>query len=833
MSGESSKPTCLESGSLIDNLRIVRMLGQGSFSISYLAKDQIQGGEFVLKEYFPQQSALRLDDGRLQAISSETAADFKQGLQQFLSEGRGLAGLQHPNIIEVMRCFEANGTAWLQMPFYPGETLAELLQRKKTLDAEQIKSLLLPLLDALKYSHQHSVIHQDIKPANIYITAEGVPLLLDFGATLLPAPGPKSGNLGSPGYAAPEQELGSGPIGPWTDIYGFSASLYRVATGRIPTAASQRLEAVEKGLPDPLLPLVQQAAADLLSAAPSARPAVWPSDWLDAINAGLKLKTDQRPHSVADWSRSFSLLESKPRQSVLRGRPKLPQENAEYDTEGRAWLPIILLGLFALGLIVLVFYLMTGGPDSPSDPDQTATLQQVDAGSDTALGNRDPEQNRRWLEALEADTIYGYQRYRQDYPNSIHEADALQHLARLDDALWQASDAEGSRSAYQTYLEQLPLGRHEAEAMIRLDALDRAATESERQQTLRQEQDNLAWQQARTQRSIAAIDQYIAEFPDGEHLSAAQSLRRELNDSVNDGSAFATARKLHTRKAYQAYIDGFPRGQHVTAALAAIDGLTLRPGKRFRDCDLCPDLVVLAGGSFWQGADKDSTTSLANEKPQRKVVIDKAFAIGIHEVTLAQWDACVADGGCSQTTDNGWGRGARPVMMVSWNDAQAFVEWLSKKTSERYRLPSESEWEYAARAGESEEWPDANPAGVCEVANIAGSETGFRWAHQVCADPFALETAPVGSFPANTSGLHDTLGNVAEWTLDCMSLSYHDAPADGSANNRGLCNSRVTRGGSWFSGARESRLSARFNLKAGDRNDFTGFRVVRELPPSS
>ncbi len=824
MSGAFSKTFCMEAGSLIDNLRIDRVLGQGSFGISYLAHDRIQGGEFVLKEYFPSQSATRTEDGLVRASSAETEADFNQGLQQFLSEGRMLAGLQHPNIIEVIRCFEARGTAWLQMPYYPGETLGELLQRNNTLNAGQIQSLVLPLLDALKYLHQHSVTHQDIKPANIYITDSGAPLLLDFGAALMTSRAAKSGSLGSPGYAAPEQERDYGTVGPWTDIYGLSASLYRVITGTIPAAASQRLEALEKDLPDPVLPLLQQVTTDL------------PPAWLAAINAGLRLKTDQRPHSVQDWSRSLSLPEPSPRQSVLRARPVLPEASTEYDTEGRAWLPIILLGLFGLGLLVLVFYLMTGGPDNTSEPDQTATGQQSEAvkpDSGKALDSRDPEQNRRWQEALEADTIYAYQRYRQDYPNSSHEADAVQHLASLDDALWQASDTEGSRSAYQNYLEQLPLGRHEADAMIRLDALDRAATESDRQQTLRQEQDKLAWEQARAQRSITAIDQYMAEFPDGQFLSAAQSLRRELSDSANDSTAFATAQKLHTRKAYQAYIDAFPRGQHVTAALAAIDGLTLRPGKKFRDCDLCPDMVVLAGGSFWQGTDKDSTTSLANEKPQRKVVIDKAFAIGILEVTLAQWDACVAEGSCNQTNDNGWGRGARPVMMVSWNDAQGYVEWLSKKTRERYRLPSESEWEYAARAGETDEWPDANPAGVCNVANIAGSETGFRWAHQACADPYALETAPVGSFPANSFGIHDSLGNVAEWTLDCMSLSYHDAPADGSANNRGLCNSRVTRGGSWFSGARESRLTARFNLKAGDRNDFTGFRVVRELPPAS
>ena len=368
---------------------------------------------------------------------------------------------------------------------------------------------------------------------------------------------------------------------------------------------------------------------------------------------------------------------------------------------------------------------------------------------------------------------------------------------------------------------------------MRLEVLDRTAAEEKRQQGVRAQEDNLAWNEARMQRSIAALDKYIAEFPDGQHLSEAHAMRRQLSDAANDSSAFVAARKLNTRKSYQAYIDAFPRGQHVTEALTAIDGLAPRPGKRFRDCDECPDLVVLASGSFWQGAEEDSKAALANEKPLRKVVLAKPFAIGIHEVTMAQWQACVVAGSCQPVNDNGWGGGSRPVIMVSWNDAQGYLEWLSKKTGHRYRLPSESEWEYAARAGDTTEWPDDNPAGVCTMANLAGAETGFRWAHTACADAWALETAPVGNLLSNMFGLHDALGNVAEWTLDCMSLSYADAPADGSANSRGLCNSRVTRGGSWFSGARESRLSARFNLKAGDRNDFTGFRVVRELAEES
>ena len=179
------------------------------------------------------------------------------------------------------------------------------------------------------------------------------------------------------------------------------------------------------------------------------------------------------------------------------------------------------------------------------------------------------------------------------------------------------------------------------------------------------QQDQLAWNEARMQRSIAAIDSYLAGFPDGQHIDEAQALRRQLSDVANDSTAFAAAQKLSTRKAYQAYIDAFPRGSHVTEALTAIDDLTLRPGKRFRDCEQCPDMVVLPAGSFWQGTAGDAEGALANEKPQRKVVIQKEFAIGINEVTMAQWDACNRDGACTtQPPDNGWGRGNRPVGML-------------------------------------------------------------------------------------------------------------------------------------------------------------------------
>ena len=290
------------------------------------------------------------------------------------------------------------------------------------------------------------------------------------------------------------------------------------------------------------------------------------------------------------------------------------------------------------------------------------------------------------------------------------------------------------------------------------------------------------------------------------------------------------AHQLGTRESFQAYIDAFPRGTHVTGALEMIDGLTFRPGKHFRDCSACPEMTVVPGGAFWQGSDEGASLATNMEQPRRTVNISGMLAVGTFEVTMDEWDACLQAGVCKYTpTDNGWGRGNRPVIMVSWNDARQYVQWLNQETGKEYRLPSESEWEYFARAGTDGDWLGGDAALLCEYGNVAGTETGFRWQHESCADSQNLGTLPVGSMKANAFGLYDVIGNVAEWTVDCMNLSYIDAPTDGSAWGRGICSSHMTRGGSWVTGSKEVRLPARFSLKSGDRNDFTGFRVVRSV----
>ncbi len=246
----------------------------------------------------------------------------------------------------------------------------------------------------------------------------------------------------------------------------------------------------------------------------------------------------------------------------------------------------------------------------------------------------------------------------------------------------------------------------------------------------------------------------------------------------------------------------------------------------FRDCPGCPSMVLIPAGTFEQGAPENELQSNDRERPQRTVTI-QAFAMGQTPVTFAQWDACWADGGCTrQPSDNGWGRGNRSVIFVSWNDAQEYVTWLSSKTGQTYRLPSESEWEYATRAGTTGRF-NTGDCITTEQANFRGSLPAENCPPGIDRQ----QTLPVASFAPNAFGLFDTHGNAWEWVQDCRNDDYEDAPTDGSAWMTGDCASAVLRGGNWDNGSVVMRSAHRFFTGRGNVNNFFTFRVVRAVEP--
>src|SRR5262245_5359468 len=250
----------------------------------------------------------------------------------------------------------------------------------------------------------------------------------------------------------------------------------------------------------------------------------------------------------------------------------------------------------------------------------------------------------------------------------------------------------------------------------------------------------------------------------------------------------------------------------------------LKPKETFRECEKdCPKMIVVPAGDFMMGSPVDEKGREGNEGPQHRVTIASPFAVSVYDVTFDDWDACVGVGGCPReggANDNSWGRKNQPVINVNWDDAQAYVKWLSQMTGKKYRLLSEAEWEYAARAG---------------------TKTAFYWGDEIdkkndnchrCENEWSKkQTSPVGSFNPNPWRLYDMAGNVWQWVEDCYNEDYNGAPINGTAWTTGECEKRVVRGGSWYYYPEDPRSAYRYGDKKDDRNYNTGFRVARDLTP--
>ena len=297
------------------------------------------------------------------------------------------------------------------------------------------------------------------------------------------------------------------------------------------------------------------------------------------------------------------------------------------------------------------------------------------------------------------------------------------------------------------------------------------------------------------------------------------------------------------------------------AATAAHSADLGKPGQTFRDCPDCPDMVIVPAGRFTMGSPPREPERGNHEGPQRAVAVNGAFAIGRHEVTRAQfaafsretpaggqgpgcvvWIAAAADFKRNETLRDGRAPGYpqgddHPAVCVSWDEARAYAEWLSRKTGKRYRLLSEAEWEYAARAGTltSRPWGD-DPANACRQANLADetfvhdvrrSQKWYEGWH-ACRDGYAY-TAPVGRLEPNAFGLHDMIGNAWEWVEDCWNESHAGAPDDSGPRRTGDCARRVYRGGGWRSYPQFGRSAQRSRAEPGLQHALIGFRVARAL----
>ena len=349
-------------------------------------------------------------------------------------------------------------------------------------------------------------------------------------------------------------------------------------------------------------------------------------------------------------------------------------------------------------------------------------------------------------------------------------------------------------------------------------------------------------------------------------LDALSSLERVFHDSLVLGRVLGAVEifeiltqfglDLESYEPYSRYMSSVAevRGRNgvipCSTASAQQEGRGLRDSNtrklvEFRDCPECPEMVVIPAGSYTMGSPKDEIgRAVTKEDPAHLVTIAGPFAVGKYEVTFSEWDACVAAGGCGgyRPDDEGWGRGRQPVINVNWEDAKAYIQWLTGRTGKAYRLLSESEWEYAARAGTTTPFHFGETI-LTEQANYNGRDDVYNMLGRFGV--YRMKTVPVGSFPGNGFRLHDMHGNVWEWVEDCWGYeSYSGAPTDGSALLECIRSTFVDgawvdvpsdmhgrRGGSWASPPSSLR-SARRSAKSADyRSNRLGFRVALTVPP--
>ena len=278
--------------------RIEKILGQGGFGITYLAYDFNLDRKAAIKEYLPIELAVREGDFSVHPLTDNHGEQFKWGLDRFISEARTLAKFEHPNIVRVLNVFEENNTAYMVMSYEEGESLQELLTRRKTLEEDELMKILLPILGGLDEVHKMGFIHRDIKPANIFIRKDGSPVLLDFGSArqALGVQTKTLTSLISPGYAPFEQYYSkSDAQGPWTDIYGLGATLYRAVTGLSPADAVDRSRVILQGEQDNFV-----HATEIGKGRYSDR-------FLAAIDHALKFKEKDRPQTINEWKSEFNV----------------------------------------------------------------------------------------------------------------------------------------------------------------------------------------------------------------------------------------------------------------------------------------------------------------------------------------------------------------------------------------------------------------------------------------------------------------------------------------------------------------------------------------------
>ncbi len=776
----------------IPGYRIIRKINQGGMSTVYLAIQMSVGRIVALKVMNP-------------SLTNDPAFS-----ERFQREATIVGQLSHPNIVAIYDIGRADDLNYIAMDYLPGGSVHDKMINGLT--GEEALKVTKEIANALDHAHEKGYIHRDIKPENILFRADNSAVLSDFGVAKGIVGVSRMTHVGTvvgtPHYMSPEQARGQ-PVDSRSDLYSLGVVFFEMLTGALPYQGEDAVTIALKHIsaPIPKLPIQYQTYQKLLekflakdpnSRFQSGNEVSVAIDQLDA-SARTPYISDTAPENLSVTALIRALIVATTNALKWRWNKLI---NIRWSKENG-------------------FYTKKISNDSVFGNEVAPTLFTTRIQQQTHINPQLLLQTKNLSKILAGLVLSIFLWCVLSVV--IHTLFAQQAL-KLPNIL--SSATKSTASLFITPKSQPPIKVAVAKTMS--SALHSSTSMASSVPTAVASSAQSSLVSSEQASSISSSAPPVFALTVNVVPSDARVRLLDISNKYKEGIPLPSGRyRIELSKSgYKTKVESVDiKNQPLTVSFelevvpdiynptrSAIPNIVYG-GKN------SPSLIRIPAGSFMMGDDSNMHTA-----PIHKVSFNKAFAISKYEITFAEYDFFAQSTGKPLPGDNGWGREDRPVIHVSWEDANIYAQWLSKTTGKKFRLPTEAEWEYVARGGSTGRyWWGDNEQDAKGKANCRrGCSSSF-------SGLFGSKTAPVGSYLPNPFGVYDTAGNVSEWVQDCYEENYTEAKANGSAYEHSQCQGRVVRGGSTKDNVQRLSSSARDNIPSGYLNETLGFRLVMEL----
>ncbi|WP_406827654.1 bifunctional serine/threonine-protein kinase/formylglycine-generating enzyme family protein [Microbulbifer sp. ARAS458-1] len=801
----------------IPGYQILKKINQGGMSTVYLATQRSMGRQVALKVMSP---VLNADP-----IFSE----------RFQREANIVGQLSHPNIVAIHDIGRYRSLNYIAMDYLPGGSVADALT-KGAIEPLEALHITRQIAMALDHASKKGYVHRDLKPENILFREDGSAVLTDFGVARAVARTTRMTNtgmvVGTPHYMSPEQARGAAVDGR-ADLYSLGVVFYEMLTSAVPYQAEEAVAIAIKHLTDPIPRL-------------PARHSLYQG----LIDRFLAKDPEQRFQRGLDVVDTIDQL-----LAALDG--KTPAPNTKLNNTS------VRVSSLLRALIMTLYGTLTDRlsatwarlRDKPLHQQNPRAEQQTIMRIQQVMQQATPEKKRSWLFAGMLGvsfclawilfSLFSNKFQWQTESGLVNNAMDMTSQVLLPANITKSVEPAPSVNSLPGPIQPQPLpGTGSAADQIRPVLRDTAATgldggNSDSDHATAESLDGNSGSHVIADADTSAGDGIHTEItPPAAEVQEEVIATYALMVSANPADARIRIMNIVPRYSpgialepgrYDVEVSkpGYVTVRRWVEISSADVNLAVQlerkffPGKSFqsplKDGGNGPEMVVVSPGSFTMGNNARPFTS-----PEHKITIRRPYAIGVHEVTFNDYDRFAKATGQGLPGDQGWGRGTRPVINVSWQEAQEYAQWLSEQTGQKYRLASEAEWEYAARANSDALywWGDSSARGKANCRRGCASEFNSL---------FSISSAPVGHYKANKFGLYDTAGNAGEWVQDCFLGDFTNHRSDARPVQLKNCDLRVVRGGSMREPLRNISSDYRTGLNEQARSKEVGFRLVMEL----